>query len=199
MRYEAPKTIKEAAGLLAKAKGSAFVLAGGTDLLVRMQERHDRARPAGRRQADSVDADGHARPRSGFRIGGGGAVRGTRRKRGAEESVAGRRGGGESDRLRPDSEPLHDRRQSVQCIARGGQRAGDGGGGRESGGRRAERQAHHRGGRCRHRSRQDVAEERRGDRGDHAAEAGAEIRRCVSAVHSAHRDGYRGGQRRCHA
>ena len=31
MRYEAPKSIKEAAGLLAKAKGSAFVLAGGTD------------------------------------------------------------------------------------------------------------------------------------------------------------------------
>jgi carbon-monoxide dehydrogenase medium subunit len=37
MRYVAPTTIKEAAGLLAKAKGSAFVLAGGTDLLVRMK------------------------------------------------------------------------------------------------------------------------------------------------------------------
>jgi len=37
MRYEAPKTIKEAAGLMAKAKGSAFVLAGGTDLLVRLK------------------------------------------------------------------------------------------------------------------------------------------------------------------
>lgn len=37
MRYEAPKSIKEAAGLLAKAKGSAFVLAGGTDLLVRLK------------------------------------------------------------------------------------------------------------------------------------------------------------------
>jgi carbon-monoxide dehydrogenase medium subunit len=37
MRYEAPTTIKEAAGLLAKAKGNAFVLAGGTDLLVRMK------------------------------------------------------------------------------------------------------------------------------------------------------------------
>ncbi len=37
MRYEAPKTIKEAAGLLAKAKGSAFVLAGGSDLLVRLK------------------------------------------------------------------------------------------------------------------------------------------------------------------
>ena len=37
MRYEAPKTIKEAAGLLAKSKGSAFVLAGGSDLLVRLK------------------------------------------------------------------------------------------------------------------------------------------------------------------
>ncbi len=37
MRYEAPITTKAAAGLLAKAKGSAFVLAGGTDLLVRMK------------------------------------------------------------------------------------------------------------------------------------------------------------------
>ncbi len=37
MRYEAPKSSKEAAGLLAKAKGNAFVLAGGTDLLVRMK------------------------------------------------------------------------------------------------------------------------------------------------------------------
>jgi len=37
MRYEAPTTTKEAASLLAKAKGKAFVLAGGTDLLVRMK------------------------------------------------------------------------------------------------------------------------------------------------------------------
>lgn len=37
MRYEAPKTTKEAATLMAKAKGRAFVLAGGTDLLVRMK------------------------------------------------------------------------------------------------------------------------------------------------------------------
>ena len=37
MRYEAPATTKEAASLMAKAKGKAFVLAGGTDLLVRMK------------------------------------------------------------------------------------------------------------------------------------------------------------------
>lgn len=37
MRYETPTTTKEAAGLLAKEKGKAYVLAGGTDLLVRMK------------------------------------------------------------------------------------------------------------------------------------------------------------------
>ena len=37
MRFETPTTSKEAATLMAKARGSAFVLAGGTDLLVRMR------------------------------------------------------------------------------------------------------------------------------------------------------------------
>jgi len=37
MRYEAPNTTKEAAALLEKEKGQAFVLAGGTDLIVRMR------------------------------------------------------------------------------------------------------------------------------------------------------------------
>jgi carbon-monoxide dehydrogenase medium subunit len=37
MRYEAPTTTKEAVSLLAKAKGKAYVLAGGTDLLVRLK------------------------------------------------------------------------------------------------------------------------------------------------------------------
>jgi carbon-monoxide dehydrogenase medium subunit len=37
VRYESPTTMKEAATLLAKEKGSAFVLAGGTDLLVRLR------------------------------------------------------------------------------------------------------------------------------------------------------------------
>lgn len=37
MRYESPATTKEACALLAKEKGTAFVLAGGTDLLVKMK------------------------------------------------------------------------------------------------------------------------------------------------------------------
>ena len=37
MRYERPTTMKQASVLLAKEKGSAFVLAGGTDLLVRLR------------------------------------------------------------------------------------------------------------------------------------------------------------------
>ena len=37
MRYEAPETVKSAVTLLAKEKGQAFVLAGGTDLLVKMK------------------------------------------------------------------------------------------------------------------------------------------------------------------
>jgi aerobic carbon-monoxide dehydrogenase medium subunit len=37
MRYETPATAKEAATLLTKEKGKAFVLAGGTDLLVKMK------------------------------------------------------------------------------------------------------------------------------------------------------------------
>jgi carbon-monoxide dehydrogenase medium subunit len=37
MRYERPETVKEASALLERARGKAFVLAGGTDLLVRMK------------------------------------------------------------------------------------------------------------------------------------------------------------------
>src|SRR3569833_3291640 len=37
MRYERPNTLQAASQLLAKEKGSAYVLAGGTDLLVRLR------------------------------------------------------------------------------------------------------------------------------------------------------------------
>ena len=37
MRYESPTTTREAVSLLAKEKGKAYVLAGGTDLLVRLR------------------------------------------------------------------------------------------------------------------------------------------------------------------
>ena len=37
MQYEAPASVKEACSLLANGKGKAVILAGGTDLLVRMK------------------------------------------------------------------------------------------------------------------------------------------------------------------
>lgn len=37
MRFERPETVKQAAQMLAREKGKAFILAGGTDLLVRMR------------------------------------------------------------------------------------------------------------------------------------------------------------------
>ncbi len=40
MRYETPSTTREAAALLANSAGAAFVLAGGSDLLVRMKLGH---------------------------------------------------------------------------------------------------------------------------------------------------------------
>ena len=40
MRYETPSTTREAAALLDDESGAAFVLAGGTDLLVRMKLGH---------------------------------------------------------------------------------------------------------------------------------------------------------------
>ena len=57
--------------------------------------------------------------------------------------------------------------------------------------------AHGAGGEGSNRTGFDVARERRGSRGHHLAETSTEIGRCVSAFHSANRDGYRSGQRRC--
>ena len=37
MRYEAPNSIESAVGLLAAERGQTYVLAGGTDLLVRLR------------------------------------------------------------------------------------------------------------------------------------------------------------------
>jgi carbon-monoxide dehydrogenase medium subunit len=37
MRYESPTTTREAVSLLSREKGKAFVLAGGTDLLVQLR------------------------------------------------------------------------------------------------------------------------------------------------------------------
>ena len=37
MRYATPASAKEAAGLMSEEKGAAFLLAGGTDLLVKLK------------------------------------------------------------------------------------------------------------------------------------------------------------------
>ena len=37
MRYATPASAKEAAGMLSKERGAAFLLAGGTDLLVKLK------------------------------------------------------------------------------------------------------------------------------------------------------------------
>ena len=37
MRYAPPASAREAAGILSKERGAAFLLAGGTDLLVKMK------------------------------------------------------------------------------------------------------------------------------------------------------------------
>jgi len=68
MRYESPATTRDAVSLLANEKGQAFVLAGGTDLLVRMK--------MGQIEPDLVvdikripDMTSIEATRSGFRIG----------------------------------------------------------------------------------------------------------------------------------
>jgi carbon-monoxide dehydrogenase medium subunit len=70
MRYEAPTTSKEAAALLAGAKGKAVVLAGGTDLLVRMKSGH--VEPDLIVDIKRIDATQKiSRNASGFKIGAG--------------------------------------------------------------------------------------------------------------------------------
>jgi aerobic carbon-monoxide dehydrogenase medium subunit len=68
MRYEAPTTTKEVVSLLAKEKGKAYVLAGGTDLLVRL--RMDMIEPDLMVDIKRVPAmTGIQKTASGFKIG----------------------------------------------------------------------------------------------------------------------------------
>ena len=67
MRYESPASTKEAVALLAKEKGNAFVLAGGTDLLVRMKTGLEPDLVVDIKQIPSMTEI--SKTKSGFRIG----------------------------------------------------------------------------------------------------------------------------------
>ena len=195
MRYAAPTTIKEAAGLMAKAKGSAYVLAGGTDLLVRLKSGLiepslvvDIKRIASMQSVTKTAA--------GFRIGAGVPAAALGENAALKKAWPGVVEAANligSDQIQSrctivgnlcNASPAAD---SVPAMIAAGAKAMR---------RRTQRQAHRRGRGRRDRSGQDIVEKRRGHRSDHAAEAGAENGRCVSALHSAHRDGHRGRQRR---
>ena len=104
MRYERPTTMKQASVLLTKEKGSAYVLAGGTDLLVRLRTGFiepdlvvDIKRIAGMREIASAAG--------GFRIGAAVCGRGARRACQAEKGLAGRGRGRQPHRLQAGSGP----------------------------------------------------------------------------------------------
>ncbi len=121
MRYETPSTTREAAALLASERGRcAFVLAGGTDLLVRMKLGHiEPALLVDIKRIPAMRSITHSA--SGMRIGA--AVSGA--ELGEHKTLASAWPGvveaTNLDRLRSDSEPLHYGGQPVQCIPGSGQ------------------------------------------------------------------------------
>jgi carbon-monoxide dehydrogenase medium subunit len=91
MRYERPHSIEDAVGLLAASDGTAVILAGGSDLLVRMK--------GGFVEPDLiVDIK---------------AINGLNEIRETAESFS-------IDRLKAGAGTLHDRGQSLQRLAGGG-------------------------------------------------------------------------------
>ena len=195
MRYEAPGSVKEASALLAKERGASFVLAGGTDLLVRMKGGF--IEPDLIVDIKAIDGDERDQENGiGLQIGAAVpcAVLG--------ESAALKKawpGVVEAAKLIGSKQvqgrctivgnlcnasPAAD---SVPALVAAGARAVIVG---------PEEQAHDSGGAGADRAGQDVAGQRRDHRGDPARQARAAFGRCLSAFHSAHGDGYRGGQRR---
>ena len=176
MRYAAPTTIKEAAGLMAKAKGSAFVLAGGTDLLVRLKSGMIEPEPAWSTSSASRRCRRSRKTAAGFRIGAAvpcAALGENAALKKAWPGVVEAANLIGSDQIQGrctivgnlcNASPAAD---SVPAMIAAGAKAVVVG----PKGKRTDR-----GRRRRHRSRQDVAEERRSHRSDHAAEAGAEDR-----------------------
>ncbi len=139
LSFSAPTSVDEAVKILAGSSGMAKVLAGGTDLAGAAAVGSDAARHDRRHQTDP-GADRHPR--------GGEPIRHRRldpgdhavRKRGADPCLAGDRRGHRPDRLGADPGPRLARRQSVQRVAGGRQRAGDDRRARDLRDRRAQRQ-----------------------------------------------------------
>ncbi len=195
MQYIAPHSLEDAVQLLLD-RPDAKVLAGGTDLLVRM--RSDMADPETILDIKRIDAmrtitqeDG------GWRIGA--AVSGAEmgEHAGARGRLARRGRSREPDRLDPDPGPRHDGGQPVQRLARRRQRAGDG---RRRGDRARRRPERHRA-MCRWRISRPRPGKTSLGKGEFVAsiflpaKAGA-IGGRLSALHSAHRNGHRRGRLR---
>ena len=196
MQYEAPETTKAAVGLLAKAKGSAYVLAGGSDLLVRMKGGFiepdlvvDIKRIKAMREVKKTA--------TGFTIGAAVSCAELGENKALVEGLAGRRRGRQPHRLQAGAGPLHHRRQSLQRLARRRQRAGPGRRRRQGRDRRAPRaSAPFRSSRCRSVPAAPRSRRARSSRRSCCRSAAAALGRCLSALHPAHRNGHRGGQRR---
>ena len=157
IEYKVAKTVREAASLMAAAKGKGYILAGGTDLLVQMKSG---ARTPGvivdvKKIPEMVSI---TEKNGAFTIGAAtpAAVLGEHKK--LKKAWPGRGRGRQPDRLDPGPGPRHDRRQPVQRLAGRRQRAGAGRGGLHRQRRRAPRAS----ATCRSRSsarpRQDLAE-----------------------------------------
>ena len=195
MRYIRPLSIEDAVGLLAGSAGTAAILAGGSDLLVRMKGGF--VEPDLIVDIKAIDGLSEIRETAdGFSIGAAVpcAVLGENaalKKAWPGVVEAAKLIGSKQVQGRCtiagnlcNASPAAD---SVPALVAAGARASVvGPGGRRTipVGKRADR------------ARQDVAGQGRDHRGDPARQAPAALGRCLSALHSTHGDGYRGGQRR---
>ena len=149
MRYVRPSSIEDAVDQLIGSDGAAAILAGGSDLLVRMK--------GGFIEPDLIVdiksiaglSDIRETP-DGFSIGAAVPCAVLGENNALKQAWPGVVEAAKLDRLEAGAGPLHHRRQSLQRLAGGRQRSGAGGRWRQGVDRRARRQAHcPRGDQCR--------------------------------------------------